>query len=197
MFRKITIPLLGSLLIAARPEAAAAGFLDFLFVPQPAQAPPSATSGPLEMTVRPRKSKSHRRRLPTEPKMVLSTPIDPVANPSWHLDDPTLRFGDIVVLPQGAMIYKGKAAERRRSDFEALSRTNLLSARERERIRRMTDYKRDSEEGRARLADKKVPSNHTAFAPSETAAAPPASAQVPGKQRRDQPESLIDKAGHP
>ncbi|PZR84036.1 MAG: hypothetical protein DI537_33815 [Stutzerimonas stutzeri] len=178
MLRKTTITLVGSLLMAAPPDAAAAGFLDFLFAPQPAQAPPSATSDPLEMTVRPRKPKPQQRL--SEPRTVLATPIDPVANPWWHLDDPTLRYGDIVVLPQGAMIYRGKAAERRLSDFERLSRTTLLSRNERERIRRMTDYKRDTDDGRARLVDKKVPSNQTASAASETAEKPQPSAQIPG-----------------
>ena len=177
------ITLLGSLLIASRPDSAVAGFLDFLLDPQPAQAPSSTTSDPLEMTVRPRKSKPHRRL--GEPRTAVSTPIDTVANPSWHLDDPTLRFGDIVVLPRGAMIYRGKAAERRLSDFERLSRTTLLSRSERERIRRMTDYKRDSEDGRVLPADRKALPNTAKFAPAETVQQPSVSAQNVGGSGRE------------
>jgi hypothetical protein len=63
--------------------------------------------------------------------------IDPVKNPDWYLDDPTLRRGDIVVLKGEVLVYQGSGrSPHAREDFTALD-ASALSAAERDRIAAM------------------------------------------------------------
>ncbi|WP_377848870.1 hypothetical protein [Bosea sp. UC22_33] len=126
-------------LFALRP--AYAGFLDFLLGPPPRTETPYVST-PLEVTIRPhgRPSAKAPKKAQAERPLVLVTPMDPVKDPNWFLSDPTLRKGDVVVLPGRVVVFNGNRGERRRSDFEDLLRTQLVSLKERSRIRAFTDY---------------------------------------------------------
>lgn len=125
-------------LFALRP--AHAGFLDFLLGPPPHTETPYVST-PLEMTIRPgRRSAKAPKQAQVERPPVLITPMDPVKDPDWFLSDPTLRKGDVVVLPGRVVVFNGNRGERRRSDFEDLLRTHLVSLKERSRIKAFTDY---------------------------------------------------------
>lgn len=121
-------------------QPAHAGFLDFLLGPPPRTETPYVST-PLEMTIRPgRPSAKAPKKAPVERPPVLVTPMDPVKDPNWFLSDPTLRKGDVVVLPGKVVVFNGNRGERRRSDFEDLLRTQLVSLKERSRIKAFTDY---------------------------------------------------------
>jgi len=54
------------------------------------------------------------------------------------MKDPTLRRGDIVVLPGGPKVFKGgRSAPYRLSDFEDVSRTKLVGAKTRRQLTAM------------------------------------------------------------
>lgn len=125
---------------------AQAGLLEMIFGVRPAP-PPARIENPLEMTIRPRKKLSrpkarHVVRQESEKKPVLATPIDPVANPHWYLSDPTLRRGDIVVLPGMVLVFAGDRGPRRLADFDTLYKTRLVSRKDRERVKLLTEYSR-------------------------------------------------------
>lgn len=125
-------------LFALRP--AYAGFLDFLLGPPPRTETPYVST-PLEMTIRAKRRPSKApKKAQVERPPILVTPMDPVKDPNWFLSDPTLRKGDVVVLPGKVVVFNGNRGERRRSDFEDLLRTRLVSLKERSRIRAFTDY---------------------------------------------------------
>ncbi|TDR94126.1 hypothetical protein [Enterovirga rhinocerotis] len=120
---------------------AQAGLFDFLFGGmQPrhvAPAPGYGDGAPLGVRVNPRK-RERAARVPRErAKPVAQKPIDPVKQPNWYLEDPTLRRGDIIVLKTGVMVYNGGAKPQTREDFTALSKSRLVSKSERERIQKM------------------------------------------------------------
>lgn len=66
-------------------------------------------------------------------------PLDMSAGPSAALlKDPTLRPGDIVVLPDGAHVFKGTAGKRHTMrDFEEVSRSALVDRKTRARLAAM------------------------------------------------------------
>ena len=120
-----------------------AGLFDFLFGgsrPAPQYYAPSY-GAPLDVRVNPQKRKREgaQRVRPGKERTtkVSNTSIDPRKHPNWHLEDPTLRRGDIVVLPTGAMVYQGGARPQTREDFSKLSDSRLVSKRERDRIKDM------------------------------------------------------------
>ncbi|WNJ88142.1 hypothetical protein [Bosea sp. 685] len=121
---------------------AQAGLLEMLFgVP----APQRQESAPLEMTIRPTskpKPKIPRVSMESdgESKRYLQVSIDPVSNPDWYLTDPTLRRGDIVVLSNKVLVYAGGRNTRRLADFDDLQGTRLVSSRDRERIKLLTEF---------------------------------------------------------
>lgn len=126
---------LGAALLLVPAPAKAAGLLEFLFGGFSDRRPAFEYSPPpLEMRVNPR-----RRALPAGPavdrKVTRQTPIDPVKNPQWYLDDPTMRRGDIVVLKGRVLVYEG--SHHAPEDFTILNRSRLVSSREKERISRM------------------------------------------------------------
>jgi hypothetical protein len=116
---------------------AQAGFLDFIF-----GGPQLRPRGeiPLEMTVRPEQPVQPRYGTGDEIPHVKVIPIDPVAVPDWYLVDPTLKPGDIVVLPNKVLVYNGRRAQRRLADFDDLDRSRSLSGKTRERVRLLTEY---------------------------------------------------------
>lgn len=127
------------------PTQAQAGLFDFLFggggqrAPQ-SYAPPPSYGRPLDVRVNPQKRKTRgiaKARPARERTKVVNRSINPKDHPNWHLEDPTLRRGDIVVLPTGVMVYKGGAKPQTREDFTKLSESTLVSKKERERIQKM------------------------------------------------------------
>ena len=125
---------LGAVVLLAPAPVSAAGLLEFLFGGFSDRRPAFEYSPPpLEMRVSPR----HAR--PAGPaadrKVVRQIPIDPVKNPQWYLDDPTMRRGDIVVLKGRVLVYEG--THHAPEDFTILNKSRLVSAREKERISRM------------------------------------------------------------
>lgn len=126
------------LLALSSGSAQAAGLFEFLFGPQPVprsyQPEPAYAPDPLEMTIRPRRVRP-AQRVETKPK--LAKPIDPVQNPQWYLDDPTLRKGDIVVLKGRVIVYDGGRGARTEDDFTALGDSRLISKSLRSQVGRM------------------------------------------------------------
>ena len=135
-----TLMIVGTAL-AVSPAPAAAGLLEFLFG-RPAAVAPAPAGGPMEISVRPRRwarPRASRRRPAAEarvPRRVAS--IDPVKVPDWHLHDPTLRRGDILVLTSGPVVFDGfSGPEHQPEDFVRLDRTRLVSGAERRIVRMM------------------------------------------------------------
>ncbi|WP_139221126.1 hypothetical protein [Bosea sp. OK403] len=123
---------------------AQAGLLEMLFG---APVPQRQEIAPLEMTIRPTKKPTSKPKIPRvsmdddgDSKRYLQVSIDPVSNPDWYLTDPTLRRGDIVVLPNKVLVYAGGRTSRRLADFDDLQGTRLVSSRDRERIKLLTEF---------------------------------------------------------
>ena len=121
---------------------------------QPAPAPegaydmPSRRERSLDLTVRPRKErttirKERRQRPPADAVETAEGPkgpIDPAQNPEWHLQDPTLRRGDIVVLKDQVLVFQGGRMPFTRANFASLSESDLPKE-ERERLSHMAGLK--------------------------------------------------------
>ena len=122
------------------------------------QAPPAYdnsgfSSEPLQLDVRPRRSP---RRVQTQrPRSVrVARParvdtiaahteayarLNPAINPRWHLEDPTLRHGDIVVLDRGVMVFVGqKASSHSPNEFKRPAAVTDISNAERDSIEKLT-----------------------------------------------------------
>jgi hypothetical protein len=133
-----------SALSALTASQAQAGLLEMLFG---APVPQRQEIAPLEMTIRPTKKPTSKPKIPRvsmddegDSKRYLQVSIDPVSNPDWYLTDPTLRRGDIVVLPNKVLVYAGGRTSRRLADFDDLGGTRLVSSRDRERIKLLTEF---------------------------------------------------------
>jgi hypothetical protein len=133
-----------SALSALTASQAQAGLLEMLFG---APVPQRQEIAPLEMTIRPTKKPTSKPKIPRvsmdddgDSKRYLQVSIDPVSNPDWYLTDPTLRRGDIVVLPNKVLVYAGGRTSRRLADFDDLQGTRLVSSRDRERIKLLTEF---------------------------------------------------------
>ena len=133
--------------VGAGPTPAVAGFWEDLFGYRP-PAPRYEQPVPVTVTVRPRRSAE--RRTPkrskvarngengSERKPVRVVSINPDAVPDWHLQDPTLRRGDIVFLKTGPVIYTGPAAARHLpADFASLQQSQMLSRAARRHVQMM------------------------------------------------------------
>lgn len=122
---------------------AQAGLFEFLFggaqrpAPQYYQ-PPGYGGAPLDVRVNPRRKQGAAKARPArERAKVVNKSINPKDHPNWYLEDPTLRRGDIVVLPTGVMVYQGGGKPQTKEDFAKLSESRLVSKKERERIQLM------------------------------------------------------------
>lgn len=117
---------------------AKAGLFDFLFGPRkPAmQAAAPVTAHP-DVTIGPARKPKKVRIVRFDPKAQLARTIDPVTNPNWYLDDPTLRKGDILVLPGRVLVFAGGKVGDPLS-YVALERTRLLTKSERRKVAAMT-----------------------------------------------------------
>lgn len=144
-------------------EARAQNLFEFLFGgerAQPAYQPPQAqgqSAAPLQMRVRPRRAavedregghierRTVRLRPGEAPTRVaraakparLASPIDPKANPNWHLIDPTLKRGDVVVLKGQVLVYEGGGTPTTRDSFTALGLSKHLSKTERQEVEKI------------------------------------------------------------
>lgn len=119
---------------------AQAGLFDFLFggFSQPQAAPQYYSPAPLDVRVNPRARRSMQSRSESTSKpKALATAIDPVKNPNWYLEDPTLRRGDIVVLKGRILVFDGGRNVGSVEAFTDLKASRLLSKGERDRIQQM------------------------------------------------------------
>jgi len=109
------------LAVAAAPGAEAAGFFDGLaraiFGPPRLKASPIYEFDDEAPRARPRPRAPEAASKPKPPAVKL----DPQTDRNWHLKDPTLRRGDIVVTASGVLVYQGRDSDATRpGDFVAL-----------------------------------------------------------------------------
>jgi hypothetical protein len=108
----------------------------------PQAAPSISPYAPLEMRVRPRARVARRPNLGV-PRVSTRdvqasqkdayAKLNPANNPTWYLEDPSLRPGDIVVLKTGIMVFEGsKSAVHQERDFEPIAKADMISAAERQ-----------------------------------------------------------------
>ena len=71
------------------------------------------------------------------PAFISPATLDPATNPTWYLQDPTLRLGDIVVLNGEVLVFEGGRVPYTRADFLSLSESRLSKS-EREKLSAMT-----------------------------------------------------------
>ncbi len=127
----------------AAPAQAAGGLFGLLFG-NPTPPPPSYYAPqPFEMTVKSHKRKSAvsvRKPKEGEEKSHahLQQPLDPAGDREWFLKDPTLRRGDIIVLSDRVVVYTGGHSQPRMADFANLYATSLVSKKDQEKIRGIT-----------------------------------------------------------
>ncbi len=131
-------------------STAQAGLFDFLFgrrEPAPVAAPahPDVTIAK-PVAKKPLRTAKHRKPTglvmlnplsPFDAKQQMARVIDPVANPDWHLIDPTLKRGDILVLTDRVVVFKGGQIGAPKS-YVSLDETRLYNRRERLLIAEMT-----------------------------------------------------------
>lgn len=123
----------------AQPTPAAA-FLDFLFgrpeAPAPSRPPLDVSVDPSRRAparvgrrkdARPKHAKEDGQRRPPGRHQVQKS-IDPTANPDWYLSDPNIRYGDILILKSGPVVYKGSGRARSREDFVSLGASGIVSS---------------------------------------------------------------------
>ncbi len=140
---KLAALLAGACIVAAGP--AKAGLLDLLFG-HPTPAPmPSYAPEPLDMTVRGHAAPKPRAKKDADQEMHAKrqTPIDPVSDPEWFLNDPTLRKGDIIVLADKVLVFNGGRDHSRARDFSDFLNSPLVSKVDREKIRTLTEAPRE------------------------------------------------------
>lgn len=118
----------------------------------------SEETEPLDVTVRGRRGgrKPVRAEVPG-PKPV-NTAIDPVRHPDWFLHDPTLRRGDIVVLPNRVLVVDGGLSDGRMT-LVPIDQSRTMSRAERLKVRAMAGLPpepRPGESGAGRSKGKAV-----------------------------------------
>ena len=107
-------------------------------LPDPAPVPKRKSSEPPAVKERVREE-GRTKLVPREPTG------DPVAA---LMKDPTLRRGDIVVLPDGPKVFKGgRTTPHRLSDFEDVRRTKLVGEKTRRQLTAMPGQSRPSQVG--------------------------------------------------
>ncbi len=132
---------------------AQAGFLDFLFGRR-APAPVEEYRDPPMAPAAPRVDRAPVRAPQLSPKEQLARTIDPVANPDWHLVDPTLRRGDVLFLADRVVVFTGGRIGDARS-YAPLESSRTVSPTERRALRQMAgrtapDEPRETKERRRR-----------------------------------------------
>lgn len=124
----------GSLAVCGPAEAG--GLFDFLgSVFRGGASEPSFEDVPgLDMTVHPQSRRRSIRRSEASRGKPVNTAINPVDHPNWYLEDPTLRRGDIVVLPGKVLVYEGGRGPAAPDDFASLGRSRLISKADRLKV---------------------------------------------------------------
>lgn len=127
--------------------SANAGLLDLIFGWRDRTAAPRATAPAphpvVTISAKPKnkvaRAKNRTPKAPAQlsPQEMLARTIDPNKNPNWHLEDPTLRKGDILVLNDRVVVFTGGPLGAPKS-YVALSRTKLLTKQERLQVAAMT-----------------------------------------------------------
>lgn len=123
------------------PAAAAGGLFEFLgsvFGGRPAPPAYEDMGGGLDLTVHPQRRVRSIRRRETSAAKPANTAINPVDHPNWYLEDPTLRRGDIVVLPGKVLVYEGGRGQAEQADFTSINRSSLVSKADRQKVGAMT-----------------------------------------------------------
>lgn len=83
-------------------------------------------AGPKHATREPKGERSSDR--PKVSRAHLQRSINPETNPDWFLKDPNIRYGDILVLKTGPVVYQGGASgARAREDFVSLGQSRIIS----------------------------------------------------------------------
>ncbi|MGO4172047.1 hypothetical protein [Bosea sp. TAF32] len=96
--------------IAAAPGAEAAGFFDNLA--RAIFGPPRLRASPIyEFDEAPRAKPRQRASEPASKPKPPVVKLDPQTDRNWHLKDPTLRRGDIVVTASGVLVYQGRDSD--------------------------------------------------------------------------------------
>lgn len=143
-YRTIAFGLVATIVSVSTAEA---GFLDWLFAPRKPAAP-IAAAAPAHpaVTIRatPRKRVAQRAKakpavIYVDPKAQLAATIDPIANPDWHLIDPTLRKGDILVLADRVLVFSGGRIGIE-ANYVSLDKSRLISKKERLQVAEMTGH---------------------------------------------------------
>jgi hypothetical protein len=78
---------------------------------------------------------------------VLNAQIDPVLDPNWYLNDPTLRRGDMVVLKNKVLVYDGPAEKgpHMRTEFADLRASTVVASETKKLVILMTGLMSSSE----------------------------------------------------
>ncbi|WP_020186639.1 hypothetical protein [Methylopila sp. 73B] len=124
---------------------AQAGFLDFLFgrrAPAPVEEYREAPVAPAA----PRVDRAPVRKPQLTPQEQLARTIDPVANPDWHLVDPTLRRGDVLFLADRVVVFTGGRIGDA-SSYAPLESSRIVSSSERRALRQMAGRPAQDEPG--------------------------------------------------
>ncbi|WP_186416769.1 hypothetical protein [Bosea sp. CS1GBMeth4] len=141
-FRQLIAVAAGLSAAAFAAPAAAAGFWETLFgiPPRPAVAP-RPESGPLHMTVRPKRKKVVGTGQ-DGPKTLLAKPMEYADDPFWYLKDETLKKGDVIVLKDRVVVFDGGA--RAYANFASFQTSPLLSARAKSQLRYLVSAPKDN-----------------------------------------------------
>lgn len=86
-----------------------------------------------------------------DPKEQLSRTMDPAKQPDWYLTDPTIKKGDVLFLNNRVVVFKGvKVGDIK--DYVPVSRTRLLTKRERRWIEKLAAQSAPQPEPRTNVA---------------------------------------------
>ncbi len=131
---------LGLAVTAATP--AKAGLLEMIFGgPRPAPAPVSYAPIPdVGAPIKAQREAGPRKAEESKPRTQM--PMDVSGDPEWYLRDPTLRKGDIIVLPTKVLVYNGGGRDKR--DFAELNSSGMVSKKDRDQVLALTQAPRES-----------------------------------------------------
>jgi hypothetical protein len=119
---------------------------------------------------------------------VLNAQIDPLTDPNWYLNDPTLRRGDIVVLERRVLVYEGRTQNgpHARAEFADLRTSAFVPSDTRKLVIQMTGLMPFSELAEPPTAIAGVEADEKPLAEpdaSMTSAVKPAADRTPARRR--------------
>src|SRR5215207_9247245 len=120
-----------------------------LLHPVPVRIRPASLPGPAPVQKRRSSEPSAVKEKVREEGKIKLVPREPLDGPVAALmKDPTLRRGDVVVLPDGPKVFKGgRTTPHRLSDFEDVRRTKLVGEKTRRQLTAMPVHSRSSQVG--------------------------------------------------